>query len=244
MRLSRDTSIRIQYVLDHWLPPVVRDAKWFMRPALTFVFKDKTRDFMDFKDHAFTMTDEEFADVYRRTASVSELQGETDLNDRCTDEILRNLVGENVLEVGCGRGYLAGRMCRTHPVTAVDIVVSEEVRAKYPAVTFLEANIERLPFDDGAFDTVVCTHTLEHVQNLPQAVAELRRVTRRRLIIVVPRQRPYQYSFSLHIHFFPYAWSLQSQLGVRPGSAVRDLGDWYYQEDTAHAEAGEAAISG
>jgi ubiquinone/menaquinone biosynthesis C-methylase UbiE len=231
MRLTRDNSIRIQYVLDQWLPPVLRDARWLMYPAMRFVFKDKARDFMDFKQRAFTMTDAEFAGVYRRTADVSELQGETDLNDRCTEEILRNLVGQSVMEVGCGRGYLAGRMSTGHHVTAVDILVSDETRAKYPQVTFDEANIEKLPFADGSFDTVVCTHTLEHVQDLPKAVAELRRVTRRRLIIVVPRQRPYQYSFSLHIHFFPYVWSLQGQIGVRPGSVIKDLGDWYYSED-------------
>jgi ubiquinone/menaquinone biosynthesis C-methylase UbiE len=92
-----------------------------------------------------------------------------------------------------------------------------------------------LPFAPCAFDTVICTHTLEHVQNLTAAIDELRRVTRRRLIIVVPRQRPYRYTFDLHLHFFPYKHSLLTHLTPVPDIAdrmVRDLdGDWYYQED-------------
>jgi ubiquinone/menaquinone biosynthesis C-methylase UbiE len=195
------------------------------------VFRDKTNVFLDFKEKAFSLTEEEFCDVYRRVAGVTQLQGETDLNERCTLEILRSLQGETVLEVGAGRGYLAGLMSRTHQVTASDILFDDEVYAKYPDIKFVEANVEDLPFDAASFDTVVCTHTLEHVQNLTRSVAELRRVARRSLIVVVPRQRPYKYGFNLHIHFFPYAWSLQSQLGYRTGAVIKDLGDWFYQED-------------
>jgi ubiquinone/menaquinone biosynthesis C-methylase UbiE len=103
----------------------------------------------------------------------------------------------------------------------------------HAAITCVEASIERLPFDDGQFDTVVCTHTLEHVQHLQRAVDELRRVARRRLIVVVPRQRPYRYTFSLHVNFFPYAWSLTGQLGHAPGAVIKNLGDWFYLEDVA-----------
>lgn len=46
-----------------------------------------------------------------------------------------------------------------------------------------------LPFADGAFDTVVCFHVLEHVPNDRAAVAELARVVgpRGRVIVIVPR---------------------------------------------------------
>lgn len=41
------------------------------------------------------------------------------------------------------------------------------------------------------------------------ALAELRRVAKRRLIIVVPKQRNYKYTFELHINFFPYLFDLK-----------------------------------
>jgi ubiquinone/menaquinone biosynthesis C-methylase UbiE len=75
----------------------------------------------------------------------------------------------------------------------------------HPAVNFLQENIERLSFADNEFDTVISSHTLEHVQDAQAAIQELRRVTKSRLIVVLPKQRPYRYTFDLHLRFFPYS---------------------------------------
>jgi ubiquinone/menaquinone biosynthesis C-methylase UbiE len=37
----------------------------------------------------------------------------------------------------------------------------------------------RLPFRDGAFDFVVCSHTLEHVPDPESAISEMCRVAKR-----------------------------------------------------------------
>ncbi|MDO8389231.1 MAG: class I SAM-dependent methyltransferase [Actinomycetota bacterium] len=232
MRVSRRFSLAVQYILDEWVPPVVRDSRWFMGLPMRFVMRDATNDFMTFKDSVFGMDDESFSALYERTAHVQQLQGETDLNQRCTDEILRSLAPGRILEVGCGRGYLAGLMAgQGRDVTGFDIAIADDVRSRHAAVQFLTGNIESLPFPDGSFDVVVTTHTLEHVQNLSTAVAELRRVAKRQLIIVVPRQRPYRYTFSLHTQFFPYEWSLHSAFGYRKNAVIKRLGDWYYMEN-------------
>jgi ubiquinone/menaquinone biosynthesis C-methylase UbiE len=175
------------------------------------------------------MTDQEFADMYRQVADV-ELHGETHLNSACLDAILALVRNEVVLEAGCGRGYLAAKLAGSNEVTAVDIVVPAEVRDAHPAVTFSEAGLERLPFEDNSFDTVVCTHTLEHVVDIRVAVNELRRVAKQRVVIVVPKQRPYSYGFNLHLHFFPYRWSFPSLLGYHEDHRIEDLGDWLYIE--------------
>lgn len=44
---------------------------------------------------------------------------------------------------------------------------------------FVVGGVERLPFADGAFDFVICTHVLEHVEDPAAAIAELQRVARR-----------------------------------------------------------------
>ena len=231
MKVSRRFSLAVQYILDELVPPVVRDSRWFMRLPMRFVVKDATDDFMTFKDSVFGMDTESFSALYERTAHVQQLQGETDLNQRCTDEILRSLADGTILEVGCGRGYLAGLMAaQGHAVTGFDIAVADEVRDRHRAVTFITGNLEALPFPDASFDVVVTTHTLEHVQNMSLAITELRRVARRQLIIVVPRQRPYRYTFSLHTQFFPYEWSLHSAFGYRKNAVIKRLGDWFYIE--------------
>jgi ubiquinone/menaquinone biosynthesis C-methylase UbiE len=80
---------------------------------------------------------------------------------------------------------------------------------------FCKADVTQLQFQDHAFDTVICAHTLEHVFDIEKALSEVRRVCSKRLIVVVPRQREYRYTFDLHIHFFPYAYKLQQLMGPR-----------------------------
>lgn len=235
LRIPREASLVIQYVLDELLPPRLRDSWLLMKLPIWLMFRREHLELKDFKDRAFGMTDQEFANAYKGAGTVN-FQGDTDLNKKCTNEILKSIRGKSVLDAGCGRGYLAGRLASIAKTTGVDLGITDEVRHKYPNVDFQEGRLEALPFEDAEFDTVVCTHTLEHVQDLPLALQELRRVTRHRLIVVVPRQRPYKYTFSLHIHFFPYKWSLESQFGSKPNTRICQLGDWYYQEDLTPVE--------
>lgn len=185
---------------------------------------------MTFKNWVFSADKKKFSSLYERTGHVQELQGETDLNPQCTEKILQTIKGKTVLEVGCGRGYLANLMSENHNVTGCDIVISDGLKKKYPEIKFVQGNIQSLPFADNSFDTVVSTHTLEHVQDLPGAVSELRRIAKKELIIVVPRQRPYKYTFSLHTQFFPYEWSITNAFGYRKDAAIERLGDWFYYE--------------
>jgi SAM-dependent methyltransferase len=232
MKISRSFSVKVQYVLDQWVPPIMRDSKWFMYLPMRLTLKDATGDFMDFKNWVFRRSDKAFGALYARTSHVQELQGETDLNNECLREILRLLKKRDILEVGCGRSFLAGKMAAKNKVTACDIAVSKKTIAKYPDVIFKEANIEALPFKDRSYDVVISTHTLEHVKDLSTAVRELRRVAKNELIIVVPRQRPYKYTFSLHTQFFPYAWSLEAAFGFNPKTTtIKNLGgDWLYHQ--------------
>lgn len=217
-------------MLDQWIPPRVRDSRLFMYLPMKLVLKDATHDFMHFKEDVFGMTAEEFSRLYQRTAHVQELQGETDLNEACADQILSIVSGKNVLEVGCGRGYLARRLAAANTVTACDIAVSHRLRDDGSGVSYVAANVQGLPFRDDSFDYVVTTHTLEHVQDLTRAVREMRRVAREGLIVVVPKQRPYKFTFSLHTQFFPYEWSLRAALSADENTTIIDLGDWFYHQ--------------
>jgi ubiquinone/menaquinone biosynthesis C-methylase UbiE len=232
MKVSRNASIAVQYVLDQLVPPIIRDSKWFMYLPMKLVLKHNAHDFMTFKNWVFQSTDKEFGALYERTTSTNELQGETDVNDACLREILEVVQNRTVLEAGCGRGFLADKLAAKNKVTGADIVVDPATRKKYPEITFVEAPIEALPYKDNAFDVVITTHTIEHLKDVPAALRELRRVAKDEVIIVVPKQRPYKYTFSLHTQFFPYDWSLQAAFGFDPKTTViKDLGgDWFYRQ--------------
>ena len=50
-------------------------------------------------------------------------------------------------------------------------------RARYRHVpNFVEADLTRLPFGDGEFDIVICSHVLEHVPDDRVAIREMKRV--------------------------------------------------------------------
>jgi ubiquinone/menaquinone biosynthesis C-methylase UbiE len=201
-----------------------------MKPAMKVVLKDGANEFMTFKNWFFTADSKRIGKLYEKTAHLQEIQGETDLNKQCTEKILNTISSNNVLEVGCGRGYLANLISKNHKITACDIVISSHLKKKFPKIKFVAGDIENVPFKDGEFETVISTHTLEHTKDLKKAVNELRRVCSKELIIVVPRQRPYKYTFSLHTQFFPYEWSLVNGFGYRQNVTIEKLGDWFYYE--------------
>lgn len=230
MRVTRELELKVLFMLNESMPPVVRDAKWFGRLLLRLAFGKEAESFATFRERAFDLSDAEFADVYRQAAAF--LRTETDLNTRCLQAVQDSVKGTSVLEVGCGGGLLAGVLSKVHDVTACDIVVRRETAAKQAAVTFCESSAEALPFRAKAFDTVVTTHTLEHLRDIVSAISELRRIARERIVVVVPAERPYRYTLNLHLHFFPYPYSLRALMG--PGRAAHCEvlgGDLFYVED-------------
>jgi len=231
MKVPRTLQISLVWLLNNSLPPMLRDSRLLMAPLMRIVFGEHAPMLMEFKQRAMSMTQAEYVDFYRQLAPLAS-STETDLNRKCTTRILEDVAGSRVLEVGCGRGYLARKLCHRYDVTACDIVIDEGTRSKIPAVKFFEGDIEKLPFAEGEFETVVCTHTLEHTRDLFASLTELRRVASRRLIIVVPKERPYRYTFNAHLHFFPYRHTLQAAMGTNR-SATCDVvgGDLLYVED-------------
>ena len=233
MRLSRNATLVVQFLLDECLPPILRDSRWFMWLPFRLVFGSKSDVFFRFKREAQGLTKQQIRDLYAETSDVH-IDRETDLNRGCIDRILELTKGPRVLDIACGRGYLAGLLAQQGLETfGTDILIAASTRQRYPEVAFLVASLEALPHPDKAFDTVICAHTLEHIQSLQPAIAELRRVAAKRLIVVVPKQRNYLYTFDLHLHFFPYPHDLLKLMGSENTnvSCIQLEGDLLYVED-------------
>lgn len=231
--LNRHRINKIRYVLEDVLPPVARDSKLFYG-LMHVVFGRDTRQFTAFRPASPYMKDEAYADYYKKFPAIME---NTDLNEQCIEKIISQATGDRFVDVGCGRGYFAALLAeRTgNPVTGCDFLISDELRARYPSIEFVEGPIEKLPFKDKQFDTVICSHTLEHIIRFDEAIAELRRICRKRLILVVPREREYKYSFNLHVQFFPYTHTFLNRLHPLPPKHSCEVvdGDIFYVEDVA-----------
>lgn len=221
----------IRFVLEDVIPPFVRDSRLFYG-VLWLLYRDNTRYQSEFRKHLPNLSDDAYQRYYE---TFPGLDSETDCNQACLDLIVKKVVGDSVLDVGCGRGYVANLIqtrCNV-ATTGADFIVPDTVRGRYPNCHFVSTKIEALEFKDNEFDTVVCTHTLEHILDLPQAIRELRRVAKRRLILIVPREREYRYSFNLHVHFFPYPHSfLKHLVPLPPEYSCEEVdGDLFYVEE-------------
>lgn len=231
MNLSRNFTNKINWILDNVVPPLLRDSKLFMGVWFKLLFGDKSKYFMEFKEKAPYMTEEEYK-LYYKILEDKHIKRESDLNSKSIDIILEKVIGNNILDIACGRGCLAKLIVNKlgMKVTGIDIYIANNLKECQNPV-FYDGKIENIEFDDKYFDTVICAHTLEHVQDITKAINELRRVTKKRLIIVVPCQREYKYTFDLHIHFFPYLFSLQNVLQNSKGNCYFVHNDIIYIED-------------
>jgi len=231
MILTRNVTNLCNWIIDQFLPPLLRDNRFFMFLPMWLLCRSKTQAFMDFKARAPLLSTDEIAASYAFFADCH-LKRSTDLTPTLTARIIHDVTGNSILDAGCGHGHLTEQLVMKHSVsvTGLDIIVPDTHNNGLNPV-YCRGNVEALPFADNSFETVICAHTLEHVTDLNQAISELRRVTSRRLIIVVPRQRPYRYTFDLHLHFFPYAFSLRQVMGNRDAVCEVVGNDLYYLED-------------
>lgn len=95
--------------------------------------------------------------------------------------------GEAVLEVGCGGGALlpslAGCVAPTGRVVGIDrsadqIAAASRLCEGTAGVETAVHDLHHLPHGEGTFDAVVAVQVIEYVDRPPDALAELRRVTR------------------------------------------------------------------
>jgi SAM-dependent methyltransferase len=100
--------------------------------------------------------------------------------DRLSSALEHTLVGQRLLNVGCGTG---GFNVAAQNAGADAWGVDADAEAVAIASARLEGRAlrgaaESLPFRDESFDIVYCYSTLEHVRDAPAAVAEMVRVLR------------------------------------------------------------------
>lgn len=94
-----------------------------------------------------------------------------------------NPEGTTALDVGCGGGLLAEEFATAgFAVTGIDPSPNSIATAQRHAernrlgIAYTVGSAEDLPYPDAHFDVVYCCDVLEHVRDLPKAMAEIGRV--------------------------------------------------------------------
>lgn len=100
-----------------------------------------------------------------------------------------------LLDVGCGNGFFSyyfNDICET-----VGVDFSEKMLAKNPIPQKLLMDAAHLSFQDFAFDAVFCHALLHHVGDINGVLQEMRRVSRKYVIVLEPnRNNPLMFLFS------------------------------------------------
>jgi len=229
--MNRETTNRIRFVLEDIVPPILRDSRGFKALA-SLAWGKHIGDLASFRARAPFLTDEEYEELYKKHPRVHE---GTDNSKDCISQIITDVKGQSVCDVGCGTGILLKHIKNARPnmtrFMGVDFAIDDA--DALDGIEYEASKIESLPFADNEFDTVICTHVIEHVLDYRASIAELRRIAKKRLIIVVPREREYRYTFNPHFNFFPYTHSfLRAMQPVPDSHAIKDIRrDIYYCED-------------
>jgi SAM-dependent methyltransferase len=106
---------------------------------------------------------------------------------RVVDLCLEGIQGLRALDVGTGTGLFAEAFAaRGLEVTGIDPNpgLLEAARRLVPAARFDAGAAEKLPFKDASFDLVMLSHVLHETDDPAAALAEARRVARRRVCIL------------------------------------------------------------
>jgi Methylase involved in ubiquinone/menaquinone biosynthesis len=114
---------------------------------------------------------------------------ETGRHARRIERYLRPRIGDRVLEVGCGRGWLTQRMQERYPGT-YGVDVNPRSIAHGVAANLAVMDAVDLDFDDAQFDCVYSFHAIEHIVDAEAALREMRRVLTPtgRILLVYPAE--------------------------------------------------------
>lgn len=110
------------------------------------------------------------------------------------EELIAVAAPSSVLEVGCGEGFSTRRYRLALPpsttLEACDVEdrLVEAARARNPGVPVEKASIYELPHKSASFDLVIATEVLEHLDDPARGLAELVRVSKKNVLVSVPRE--------------------------------------------------------
>lgn len=108
-------------------------------------------------------------------------------------KMLRSINPKSILDVGAGEGFTLNKLeeggIGEHLEGIEYMGEAIELGKKlYPDFKIKKGDIYKLPYKDNYFDVIICTEVLEHLDKPVQGLNELKRVSKRYLLLSVPNE--------------------------------------------------------
>lgn len=113
-------------------------------------------------------------------------------------KLIRSLSPKTVLEIGPGEGVVTNSL-RTEGIAVTTCDIATDLKPD------IVASVTRLPFANDRFDVALAAEVLEHIRfdDVPSALAELFRVSRRAAVISLPHSG-WTFSLQFKLPLFPH----------------------------------------
>lgn len=111
----------------------------------------------------------------------------------------------NVLDVGCGEGFLLNYLPPLQNYVGIDtnessLFIAENSKSyilnsgKIQNIKFQKEDVYHLSFGNESFDLVTCLEVLEHLETYEKALSEIKRVAKKWVVLSVPHEPWFQLS--------------------------------------------------
>lgn len=108
------------------------------------------------------------------------------------ETIIENLKGNSFLEIGCGEGYIIGRIAQMNPDARCvglsnDPIGIKEAEIGQPSVEFICKDVyDYVPTEK--FDTVLLPEVIEHLDDPKKILSKAKQIAKQRITITVPNR--------------------------------------------------------
>jgi len=123
----------------------------------------------------------------------TQYEGESHIDNmfRIFDKNLKMYSPNNILDVGCGNGYRTVRIAdyfNVHVKNVYGLDYNDDFIIACKRIfnaSKIDLETDDMPYEDNAFDLVICNQVLEHLKNYRKVIDDLIRVTKKRGYIVI-----------------------------------------------------------
>lgn len=131
---------------------------------------------------------------------------------RIVDDLLGNLRGKCILDVGCGPGFAApmviDRRCRYYGIDISPGMIQycNQKWGTNKYANFIISKMEELPFPKESFDVVLCLGSLEYSAEQPRVFSELSRITKNDGMLILSMLNKHSPYWLWHKYIYRGTW--------------------------------------